>query len=103
MLVTLDKIIGMAEEKNYCIPAFNVYNMETVMGVIAAAEEAHAPVIMQIYPRLFVEGSGYYLAPVVRAAAGVPALRPRPLRERNAAGIARGRDRYYVGRLRPPV
>lgn len=69
MLVTLDKIIGMAEEKNYCIPAFNVYNMETVMGVIAAAEEAHAPIIMQIYPRLFVEGSGYYLAPIVRAAA----------------------------------
>ena len=69
MLVTLDQIIGMAEEKNYCIPAFNVYNMETVMGVIAAAEEAHAPIIMQIYPRLFVEGSGYYLAPVVRAAA----------------------------------
>ena len=42
MLVTLDQIIGMAEEKNYCIPAFNVYNMETVMGIIAAAEEAHA-------------------------------------------------------------
>lgn len=75
MLVTLDKVIGMAETGNFCIPAFNVYNMETVMGVIAAAEEAHAPIIMQIYPRLFVEGSGYYLAPVVLAAAkkaGVP-------------------------------
>lgn len=75
MLVTLDKVIEMAEAGNFCIPAFNVYNMETVMGVIAAAEEAHAPIIMQIYPRLFVEGSGYYLAPIVLAAAkkaGVP-------------------------------
>ena len=36
----------MAEEGGYCIPAFNVYNIETVMGVIKAAEEAKAPVIL---------------------------------------------------------
>ena len=53
MLVTLQEIIGMAEKGNYCIPAFNVYNTETVMGVFDAAEEAKAPVIMQVYPRLF--------------------------------------------------
>lgn len=69
MLVTLDQVIGMAESGNFCIPAFNVYNMETVMGVISAAEESRAPIIMQIYPRLFNEGSGYYLAPIVLAAA----------------------------------
>ena len=40
MLVNLQEIIGMAEAGNYCIPAFNVYNIETVMGVIKAAEEA---------------------------------------------------------------
>ena len=44
MLVNLQTIIGMAEKGGYCIPAFNVYNTETVMGVIAAAEEAKAPV-----------------------------------------------------------
>jgi fructose/tagatose bisphosphate aldolase len=38
MLVTLQEIIGLAEKGNYCIPAFNVYNIETVMGVIDAAE-----------------------------------------------------------------
>ena len=32
MLVTLQEIIGMAEAGNYCVPAFNVYNIETVMG-----------------------------------------------------------------------
>ena len=69
MLVNLQKIIGMAEEGNYCIPAFNVYNIETVMGVIAAAEEAKAPVIVQVYPRLINEEVGYYLCPVVIAAA----------------------------------
>ena len=69
MLVSLQKIIGKAETGNYCIPAFNVYNIETVMGIIDAAEEAKAPVIMQVYPRLFNEQAGYYLAPVVLAAA----------------------------------
>ena len=69
MLVSLKKVIDMAEKGNFCIPAFNVYNMETVMGVIDAAEEAKAPVILQVYPRLFNEQAGYYLAPVVLAAA----------------------------------
>lgn len=69
MLVTLQEIIGMAEAGNYCIPAFNVYNTETIMGVIKAAEEQKAPVIMQVYPRLLNEEVGYYLAPAVIAAA----------------------------------
>ncbi len=59
----------MAEKGNFCIPAFNVYNIETVMGVIDAAEEAKAPVILQVYPRLVNEQVGYYIAPVVLAAA----------------------------------
>ncbi len=69
MLVNLQTIIGMAEKGNYCIPAFNVYNTETVMGVIAAAEEAKAPVIIQIYPRLIKEEVGFYVCPAVVAAA----------------------------------
>lgn len=69
MLVTLQEIIGMAEAGGYCIPAFNVYNCETVMGVIDAAEEAKAPVIIQVYPRLINEQVGYYIAPIVLAAA----------------------------------
>lgn len=69
MLVSLQTVISMAEKGGYCIPAFNVYNMETVMGVLAAAEEKKAPVIMQVYPRLFNEEAGYFVAPVVLAAA----------------------------------
>lgn len=69
MLVNLKQIIGMAEEGGFCVPAFNVYNMESVMGVIKAAEEENAPVIIQVYPRLINEECGYYLAPVIIAAA----------------------------------
>ncbi len=69
MLVGLREIIDMAEKGNFAIPAFNVYNMETVMGVIDAAEEMRAPVIIQVYPRLLNEEVGYYLAPVIVAAA----------------------------------
>ena len=69
MLVNLQTIIGMAEEGEYCIPAFNVYNVETVMGIVDAAEEAKAPVIIQIYPRLINEEVGFYIAPAIIAAA----------------------------------
>ena len=69
MLVNLQTIIGMAEKGGYCIPAFNVYNIETVMGVIDAAEQEKAPVIIQIYPRLINEEVGFYIAPAVVAAA----------------------------------
>ena len=69
MLVSLKNVLELAEEGGYCIPTFNVYNMETVMGVIKAAEAERAPIIMQIYPRLMKEETGYYLSPVVLAAA----------------------------------
>lgn len=69
MLVSFTEILNMAEKGGYAIPAFNVYNMETVMGVIAAAEAGRAPVILQCYSRLFTNEEGYYLAPVILAAA----------------------------------
>ena len=69
MLIKIQELMALAEEKSFCVQAFNTYNMETAMGVIAAAEEANAPVIMQIYPRLFNEGSGDFLAPIILTAA----------------------------------
>ena len=69
MLVNLKTVLDMAEKGNYCIPAFNVYNMETVIGVLHAAEEMRAPIIMQVYPRLMKEETGYFLAPSIIAAA----------------------------------
>lgn len=69
MLVSLKEVIDMAEKGNFAIPAFNVYNTESVMGVIKAAEELRAPIIMQVYPRLLNEEVGYYLCPAIVAAA----------------------------------
>lgn len=69
MLVNLQTILKDANEKGYAVPAFNVYNMETVMGVIKAAEEQRSPVIMQFYSRLASTGFADYLAPVVLKAA----------------------------------
>ena len=69
MLVNLQQIMKDAEEKGYAVPAFNVYNMETVMGVISAAEELKAPVIMQFYSRLATTGFVDYLAPIILKAA----------------------------------
>lgn len=69
MLVSLQNIIGIAEKGNFCVPAFNVYNTETIMGIIAAAEEKRAPVIIQVYPRLINEEVGFYICPAVVAAA----------------------------------
>ena len=69
MLVNLQTILKDADEKGYAVPAFNVYNMETVMGVIKAAEEMRAPVIMQFYSRLATTGFADYLAPIVLRAA----------------------------------
>ena len=75
MLVSLKEVIDLAEKGGFAIPAFNVYNTETVMGVAKAAEEAKAPIIIQVYPRLLNEEVGYYLCPAIVAAArkaGVP-------------------------------
>ena len=69
MLVNLKYVLDMAEKGGYCIPAFNVYNMESAMGALYAAEEMHAPIIMQVYPRLMKEDTGYFLSPVILAAA----------------------------------
>ena len=69
MLVSLKEVIDLAEKGNFAIPAFNVYNTETVMGVVKAAEEMRAPVIIQVYPRLLNEEVGYYLCPAIVAAA----------------------------------
>jgi len=69
MIVDLKHALDLAESGNYAVPAFNVYNMETLMGVIEAAEESKAPVIIQSYSRLFTSGNAFYLAPSVVEAA----------------------------------
>ena len=65
MLVDFKKILDMAEQGEYCIPAFNVYNLETAKGVINAAEELRSPVILQFYSRLVTSKVAEDVAPIV--------------------------------------
>lgn len=37
-----------AEQGGYAVGAFNVYNLEGVQAVVAAAEEQHSPAILQV-------------------------------------------------------
>ena len=69
MLVSFKEILDIAKEKCFALPAFNVYNMETTMGIVEAAEETKAPIIVQSYSRLFTNEEGYYVSPIVIAAA----------------------------------
>jgi ketose-bisphosphate aldolase len=69
MLINLSEILKIAEEGNFAIPAFNVYNMETIIGVLNAAEELKAPVILQGYSRFFQTDDAYFLSPIVLSAA----------------------------------
>ncbi|WP_296829669.1 class II fructose-bisphosphate aldolase [uncultured Megasphaera sp.] len=47
-LVTLREALGSVKDNSYAIGAFNVSNMEMVMGAIKAAEEIQTPLIIQI-------------------------------------------------------
>ena len=66
MLVTLNEILQDADKKGYAVPAFNTYNMESVMGVINAAERLKSPVIIQCYSRLFDSDNGEYLDEIIK-------------------------------------
>ena len=47
-LVSMKKLLENAEKNNIAVGAFNVGNMEMVMGAVAAAEELNMPIILQI-------------------------------------------------------
>ena len=47
MLVTLKEILAIAEEKKMAVGAFNTPNLESLRGILQAAEELRLPVIIQ--------------------------------------------------------
>src|SRR3977135_3798150 len=46
-LVSMRQLLDHAAENGYGLPAFNVNNLEQIQAIMAAADEANAPVIMQ--------------------------------------------------------
>ena len=68
MRYDLKEILELGEEGGFAIPAFNVYNTETVLGIMEAAEETGAPVIFQMYSRLFDSDLARFVAPAIMEA-----------------------------------
>ncbi len=68
MLYDLKDILNLGEKGGFAVPAFNVYNLETVLGVMNAAEETGAPVIFQMYSRLLDSQNAQYVAPIIMEA-----------------------------------
>lgn len=68
-LVTSEKLLIDAQKGGYAVGAFNAENMEMVQGIIEAAEELRAPVIIQTTPGTVKYGGlGYYYANVFAGA-----------------------------------
>ena len=62
-------LLAEAEKGRYAVGAFSVANMECIRGVLAAAEELRAPVIMQIAESRLPHSPLYLIAPMMLAAA----------------------------------
>lgn len=69
MLCSMKELMAEAAKKNAAVSSFSVYNMETVKGVIQAAEEAGIPVIIQIAESRFPYAPLELMAPMMVNAA----------------------------------
>ncbi len=69
MLVTMKSLLTDAVAHNCAVGAFSVGNMEMVMGVIRAAEEADTPVILQIAEKRLNNSPFELMAPMMINAA----------------------------------
>ena len=69
MLVNMKELLQKAEEGNYAVGSFSVANMEMVLGVLKAAKELNAPVILQIAEVRLKQSPLEVIGPLMVAAA----------------------------------
>lgn len=69
MLVNMKDLLADAEKGNYAVGSFSVANMEMVLGVIKAAEELNAPIILQIAEVRLKQSPLEVIGPLMVAAA----------------------------------
>lgn len=67
-LVTSKEMFEKAYEGGYAIGAFNVNNMETIQGIVSAAQEENAPLILQVSSGARKYANPLYLKKLVEAA-----------------------------------
>ena len=69
MLIPFREITRDALQRRYAVGAFNCLSVENVMGAVAAAEELHSPIILQLAEVQFPEAPMELMAPVFLRAA----------------------------------
>lgn len=69
MLVNMRDLLKDAQKGNYAVGSFSVANMEMVLGVLKAAEELSAPVILQIAEVRLKQSPLELIGPLMVAAA----------------------------------
>lgn len=67
-LVTSKEMFKKAYEGNYAVGAFNVNNMEIIQGIVEAAKEENAPLILQVSAGARKYANPIYLRKLVEAA-----------------------------------
>ena len=67
-LTTTKEMFEKAYEGGYAIGAFNVNNMEIIQGIVEAANELNAPVILQVSAGARKYANPVYLTKLVEAA-----------------------------------
>src|SRR5437868_9946695 len=67
-LATLRQVLDEAAKGGYGVGAFNANNMEQVQGIVAAAQEVNAPVIIQVSRGAIAYAGPQYLRNLVLAA-----------------------------------
>lgn len=69
MLCSVEELLEFAEKNNCAIGAFNVSNLEMVIGVIKAAETTNSPIILQIAESRLNFSPLHLISPLMIAAA----------------------------------
>lgn len=68
MFTTTDVLLKKAQENHFAVGAFNVNNMEIVQGIITAAQNLKAPVILQISKGAREYANPLYVKKLIEAA-----------------------------------
>ena len=68
-LALMTDLLREAEQHNKAVGAFNVANMEMIIGAIKAAETANTPIILQIAQARLIYSPFHLIAPMMVSAA----------------------------------
>lgn len=69
MIASLVEVLGKAQRRSAAVGHFNIYNLETIQAVVAAAHERHAPVVLAISEKSLAYGGETLLVHMAREAA----------------------------------